>query len=185
MNTEYDFKLFLQNELVSRCRKNQGYSLRAFAKSIGINHGILSLVLRNKRPLTSQMTLDMFNIISDWYHDAILELTRVKDFQPNSEYISKRLGITKYEARCAIDRLIRIGLIEVRSDGGWIETLGDNTTALNVDYTSAALRNLQRQVLHKSLDALENVQKTQRDHSCAIIFKVTKSCPISMKQKPI
>lgn len=205
MQTNIDFRHYLQEELLSRCRKNPNYSLRSFAKSVGMNHGILSLVLRNKRSLTSQMihkiglalnlnekelenyivqlkpqtkaqktkikkinqlTVDMFNIISDWYHDAILELSRIKGFQATPEYISKKLGITVFEARTAIERLIRVGLVEVNEKGQWIETLGDNTTAVNVDTTNFALRNLQKQVLEKSIRALEDVPKVHRDHSC-------------------
>lgn len=203
-----DFRLYLQEELVARCRKNPRYSLRSFAKSIGVNHGILSMVLRQKRELTpelvqkiglslglgkrdldqylrsipassglaatrkervkkiNQMTVDTFNVVSDWYHDAILELSRVEGFEPTPEYISKRLGITRAEAHAAIERLIRVGLIEVAPNGTWVETLGDNTTAIDVDFTNTALRRLQKQVLALSQTALESLPKVERDHTC-------------------
>lgn len=50
-----DFRLFLQNELVERCRKNNLYSLRSFAKSLEINHATLSHLIRGKRPITKKM----------------------------------------------------------------------------------------------------------------------------------
>jgi uncharacterized protein (TIGR02147 family) len=203
-----DFRLHLQDEFLSRCRRNPKYSLRAFARSLGVNHGILSTVLRNKRPLTArlvqelgfalrlgekelnayvralpdfgespvkkttrikqinQMTVDTFNVVSDWYHDAILELSRLRDFQGTPKYIAKKLGISTTEARLAIERLERIGLIEIGRDGSWKETLGDNTTAWNVDVTSPALRHLQRQVLGLSLRALEEIPRAEREHAC-------------------
>src|SRR4051812_39521403 len=42
---------FLKSELSRRCERNPSYSLRAFAKSLGVSHTILSLVLAGKRPL--------------------------------------------------------------------------------------------------------------------------------------
>jgi uncharacterized protein (TIGR02147 family) len=46
-----DFRLFLQEELLRRCRANPSYSLRAFAKSLGTDFSSLSKILKGKRPL--------------------------------------------------------------------------------------------------------------------------------------
>jgi len=40
-------------------------------------------------------TLENFNLISDWYHFAILSMLKLKDFKPSPLWISKRLGITQ------------------------------------------------------------------------------------------
>jgi transcriptional regulator with XRE-family HTH domain len=50
-----DFRLFIQREFVNRCRKNPRYSLRAFAKSLGIEPSPLSAILRGKRPISAKM----------------------------------------------------------------------------------------------------------------------------------
>jgi plasmid maintenance system antidote protein VapI len=55
MNTENDFRKILQNELLKRCKQNPAYSLRAFAKSLRVNHAALSQIMNNKRPLSKQM----------------------------------------------------------------------------------------------------------------------------------
>jgi uncharacterized protein (TIGR02147 family) len=47
-----DFRLFLQSELARRCRKNSKYSLRSFAKFLGIESSHLSKMLRKKRPIS-------------------------------------------------------------------------------------------------------------------------------------
>jgi uncharacterized protein (TIGR02147 family) len=121
---------------------------------------------RTRQKQFNRMAIDVFNVISDWYHDAILELSRTRGFRTTPAYISRRLGITVTEARAAIERLQRVGLIEVNDDGTWTETLGDNTTTINIDYTNAALRGLQKQVLEHSLRALESIPKQLRDHTC-------------------
>jgi uncharacterized protein (TIGR02147 family) len=51
------FRSLLQRELARRCRDNPGYSLRAFAKFLDIDHATLSQLLRGRRRLTLE-TID-------------------------------------------------------------------------------------------------------------------------------
>jgi uncharacterized protein (TIGR02147 family) len=46
------FRRTLQAELARRCSRNSRYSLRAFAKYLGVDHSTLSQLLRGKRRLT-------------------------------------------------------------------------------------------------------------------------------------
>lgn len=46
----------LQREFTLRRGRNSSYSLRAFARSLGVNPGALSQVMSGKRPLTAQST---------------------------------------------------------------------------------------------------------------------------------
>jgi uncharacterized protein (TIGR02147 family) len=48
------FRLYLQAELAGRCARNPRYSLRAFARYLGLDHATLSQFLRSKRRLTDQ-----------------------------------------------------------------------------------------------------------------------------------
>jgi len=48
------FRELLTCELAQRQAKNPSYSLRAFARSIGVNHSTLSQIIRGKRPLTKR-----------------------------------------------------------------------------------------------------------------------------------
>lgn len=48
------FREFLQQELARRCADNPQYSLRAFARSLRIDHSTLSQILRAKRRLTGE-----------------------------------------------------------------------------------------------------------------------------------
>lgn len=49
------FREFLQQELARRCAANPHYSLRAFAKSLSVDHSTLSQILRGRRRLTGEM----------------------------------------------------------------------------------------------------------------------------------
>ena len=197
-NMQDDFRLVLQQEFVNRCRKNPSYSLRAFARALGIEPSPLSAILRGKRPLTKktqkklglalglsldelerfknatgtaatdfqQLTLDNYALISDWYHYAILELTRVESFKPDVKYIARILNISQTEAHIAIERLQRLGLLEIDDEGKWLDTTPKGyATNINGDLTSPASRKLQRQVLEMSLDALENLPTEVRNHN--------------------
>ena len=56
-----DFRLFLRQDLVQRCRKNPKYSLRAYARYFEIEPSALSRILRGERALTPRM----FNRLAD------------------------------------------------------------------------------------------------------------------------
>ena len=111
-----------------------------------------------------EIELDTFEAISDWYHDAILELTKVKQFKSDPAWIAKALGISKREVSAAIKRLERLKLLKITEDEKWLDQSQFNTTIKN-DFTTVALRKLQRQVLEKALLALEEVPYEKRDQS--------------------
>src|SRR6185436_5184266 len=136
-----------QQELARSCARNPRYSLRAFAKFLGVDHATLSQWLRGRRRLTEkaigrvgarlklspksialyvaserlrdgrdeaeprqrdvqQLASDTANLISDWYHYAILELVRLREFKPDSRWIARVLGITVDEVNVALQRLL-------------------------------------------------------------------------------
>lgn len=101
-----------------------------------------------------QLKLDTFAIISDWYHYAILELTFVPNFKADSKWISRKLSITVEEAKTAVERLQRLGLL-IEENGSLIKSSRGLTNQSEVD-TSVAHRELQRQIINKALDAIDN-----------------------------
>jgi uncharacterized protein (TIGR02147 family) len=142
---------YLEEELLRRTRANSRYSLRSYARDLGLSPGELSEILRKKRklslkvaakvsevlgfnpeeerfffrlvrasgpevaeaPIRSEtLTLDLFRVVSDWYCFAILNLAETKTFRWDPVFIGKRLGISQQEARDAVQRLERVGLIE-------------------------------------------------------------------------
>lgn len=209
-----DFRLYLQSELADRCQRNPRYSLRAFAKTLEINHASLSQILRGKRKLTKstvvkfsqalglspvelsqfeinnnklpikfqQLSIDSFIAISDWYHDAILELTRLPYFKPDTSWIALVLGISVNEVNAAVDRLKRLDLLKVDEQGMWFDISGDNTNDYIGDFTNSALKKYQKQILEKALIALDEVPRDLRDHT-SIMFTINKSDLKEAKKK--
>jgi uncharacterized protein (TIGR02147 family) len=201
-----DFRLFLQEELLRRCRANPRYSLRAFAKTLATDHSTLAKLVAGKRPIGRrtierlgerlglspaaiarmtekkapasraaatadagvayrQMTLDAFHIISDWYHLAILELMRVDGFSAQPRWVARALGITVNEVNAAVDRLVRVGMLEVRADGTWHDQTGGRNTNIGGLASTAAHRALQKQILQKAIAALDEVPVERRNQT--------------------
>lgn len=110
-----------------------------------------------------QLKADAFAAISDWCHDAILELTHVEAFRSDPRWISRTLGISVPEVHEALDRLSRLGMIK-KENGRWVNQAG-STTVIDSDYEGAAYRKLQVQLLQKAQEAIDEVDIKYRDQS--------------------
>jgi uncharacterized protein (TIGR02147 family) len=220
LNATETLKGQLESELKRRQRINSAYSLRAFARDLGMTAGYLSLVLAGKRqfsleritqvmqklgysatqvsqflgamhpaavgspkrgprvrklprrPLSADdvvdpdenvvtLQLDAFQTVSDWYHAAILELTRCADFHGSPEWIAGRLRITVSEAAQACERLLRLGLLARGADGRLAKT--DNFLSIPSGTPSRALRSYHAQFLEKAKAALDAQNVDERD----------------------
>lgn len=213
----------LQKIFMERCRINESYSLRAFAKSLKVPASSLSEVLNNKRPLTKklrdhigqalnmspeqvrafeakphgnsknqfieptdtdyrQLTLDSFYIISDWYHYGILQLLRTKDFKSNPKWIAKRLNIEEVQAAQAIQRLLRVGILEESKEGDLIDVTEGHTTHLKSEFTNEQLKSFQIMALEKAIASLREVPIQLRDNTSMTMAISKKALPFAKKE---
>lgn len=197
-----NFKDFLKRELSRRCEQNPAYSLRAFAKQLGISHTSLSQILAGKRPLSSKaqkqmalalnvsieqfvkfkiptnikfeerfepLDIDKFEFLSDWYHDAILELTRLRCFKPEPKWIARVLDVNVNQINLAIERLTKLGLLKIERTGEWKDLSVNNTNNHVGEFTNSALKRYQKDILNKSAQALETLPRDQRDHTSLML----------------
>ena len=196
-----EFRTYLQQLLVERCRLNPAYSLRAFAKSLGIDSSSLSKILGGKRAITPsmflklaqsmgfgpkeyqhfndqvlnldnetkkdqyrQLSVETFELISQWYHYAILELTHLKFFKADLKWIARTLGITYLETKMACDRLVKLGFLEIKPNGQW-KDISEGVTTINNPFTHCAFRKLQKGILKQASSVMETVPFELRDQS--------------------
>lgn len=138
-----------------------GLCVKLSATPVDMNRFGLSQTSKNKDDDFFQVGIDTFTVISDWYHYAILELTFVADFQSDPKWIGKKLSISAEEAKIAIERLKRLELLK-GDEGRLIKTskLITNNGLIN---TSGAHKELQRQVISKALDAVDECQAKDKD----------------------
>ncbi len=105
--------------------------------------------------------LDAFHLISDWYHLSLLQLTKLDDFQSDVDWMAQVLGLPPLVVQSALDRLVRMGLMEKK--GLEFQPTKDYTTT--PDVPSAAIREYHRQIHQKALIALETQTIGERDFS--------------------
>ena len=107
---------------------------------------------------------DQFELISAWYHYGILSLFKCSTYEGdlNHEQIAKTLGITRLEARDAIERLLQMGLIRVKD--GNLCYVADGMTA-NSEVSSSAIQQYHRQMLNLAITVLSPKTMDKRDFS--------------------
>lgn len=192
---EGSFRQLLQRELARRCATNARYSLRSFARQLGVDHSTLSQILRGVRPVTphtvrslgaplglseaaidafiaherlfaaardavaeemQQLTRDAMHVVTDWRHYAILELTHLEHFQPDVRWISRVLEAAPDDINVAIQRLLRLGLLEMSSVERWTDASAELISGAH-EFSRAALARLLQQAHQLALEAAMQV----------------------------
>lgn len=101
-------------------------------------------------------------IIIEWEYYAILSLMDLKDFQPKSSWISKRLGISTQRTSECLKNLLESGLIEKR--GTKLQKVSLNVkTSENV--LSHSIRESHFQALHLAEKKLQSIPLHLRDYT--------------------
>ncbi|MBL7545059.1 MAG: TIGR02147 family protein [Bdellovibrionaceae bacterium] len=93
----------------------------------------------------------LFEIISDWHHNAILALLKTEGIW-NEKSIAKSLGISIYEVKTALSRLEDIRLVQGQ-EGVYRTSIGHPMVSAKVP--NLALRKYHKQMLSKALDSIE------------------------------
>lgn len=195
----------LRNELLKRKKKNPKFSLRAWARILGLSSSFLSDILSGKKDLSIEkalqiaralkyderetlafcrlvteanelgkiaasvdegatnyrlLDLEYFEVIAEWYHYAILELSLCRNVRLTAANVAKAFGISEDVARLAIARLKRLKLLKsVR--GGYRKS--DHRVSTPTDIPSSALRRHHSELILKARNALESCEVSERD----------------------
>jgi len=207
-----DYRKYLKELLAEKIAANPSYSLRSFAKNLGLApstlvdllalrknlsldraHEIASRLnlsnsdreyflllvqsqttkkpelrhhfhseLAKKNPNHSALNLstDLFRLISDWFHFAILEHSLIHRIEFTAGNIARRLGISKVEAEVAIERLTRLELL-VKDTKGHLRKSATRIIAGSA-IPEEATKKFWRQTLAKANGAIENPNKNER-----------------------
>jgi transcriptional regulator with XRE-family HTH domain len=123
---------------------------------------------------------ELFESIADWHHYAILELIQTRNFEPSVSWVAGRLNLPILTVESAVERLQKIGMLEIRATGQWIDRSLDVTTLGTA--TSTALKRHQRQVLERALEALDNLPVDDRDQS-SVTMAADSSLLLEAKEK--
>lgn len=127
----------------------------------------------------SEINLEYFKVIEDWFHFGILELTYLKDFQNSEDWMARKLGITKAEVKVAVERMKRLGLI-TEKDGRLVDTF--KFLATPSDVPSIALRKFNTQLMKLAIESLHKQEVSQREVS-SNIFSINRGKLPEFKDK--
>jgi len=130
------------------------------------NKEIEQIVNKYKNKTYNTLQLDAMKVISDWYHLAILELTYLENFQSESKWIASKLGISDFEAKEAIKRLVKIGLLKNKK-GNLVDTNSHLATPSGIP--SKSIKDFHKQIMNKALMAVETQSVEQREFSTSIM----------------
>jgi uncharacterized protein (TIGR02147 family) len=67
------------------------------------------------------LTMETVALLSDGSHRAILEMTSMEGFVPDTRWIARALDLTADEVNMALSRLTRLGLLEMVAADQWID----------------------------------------------------------------
>ncbi len=107
----------------------------------------------------------MFEYLSNWYYPVIRELVACKGFQEDASWIARRLRarVTPAQVRKAIEVLLKIGVVERDQEG----KLRQSSSLLSTgpEARDLAVGNFHRQMIERALDAIETVERSEREIS--------------------
>jgi uncharacterized protein (TIGR02147 family) len=104
---------------------------------------------------------DSFNLMSNWYYLAILELAYVIDLKNDPLTISNIFSLNVIEVKIALERIMRLGLLI--EENGILKRTNRLLTTFIDGQTSAAHKQLQHQILTLGIKALDTVPQNEKD----------------------
>jgi len=135
-------RTILKSDFETRRANRPEFSLRSYARFLGVNPTSLSLFLNKKRNFSkkaaqkilskifhgdsklflidemenhkvfTQIDSETLDMTSDWYYFAILSLAETNEFKAEPAWIAKRLNLKTPIVERAIKRLIRFGMLK-------------------------------------------------------------------------
>jgi len=108
-------RTILRNEFSRRRQLNPRYSLRAFARSVDLEHATLSQLIRGKRTMTWK-AIRAIAARMRWTGKALLESVSHDRSAWDSRALAGRLGISLDEVNVALTDLCLFGLLEWKGE---------------------------------------------------------------------
>lgn len=140
------------------------------AKKIGFEAEDFSQLFKYRKTHDADYShhdFEIFNIVSDWHHYAILEAIKLKRYRnkTNLQLLAADLGLSRQKVQEAIDRMINVGLLKRNGKQDELENTSDSSSSILATTSSKAHRNQQKQILEMAISALEEIPLSKRSQS--------------------
>lgn len=168
-------------------RRLSAHALETVGKRLGLSEEARRACAENSRKKsktkvfpkeiqTVRLDLDTFQLLSAWQHYAILELIQLRGFQTDSRWIAATLGLAVEDVNIALQRLLRLGLLEMAGRDQWIDKSGD------AEFHSAALTEqagilMRQEILEMEAQAIKRIPSQHRVHRQMVLAVDSKKLP--------
>jgi uncharacterized protein (TIGR02147 family) len=126
-----------------------------------------------------EIEMDVFRVMSELYHYAILELTETENFRPSPTLIAKRLGISSLQARLGLERLVRLGLLEKK--GRAYRRTSAHISVKDKNVTGPALIRQHKEILSRAMSSLDEVRLEKRASNAITMAIDPDSLPLAKR----
>lgn len=134
----------IRDDFKERQHRHPKFSLRSYARFLGVNPTSLSLFINGKRNLSQdsilkildklelsvlgqkkgevrsaefeEISIDAYCRMSDWYYFAILSLMETDEFRSDSHWIASRLGLDVETVESALATMHQLGVIRFKAE---------------------------------------------------------------------
>ncbi|MFA6236545.1 MAG: TIGR02147 family protein [Bacteriovorax sp.] len=107
------------------------------------------------------LSIDCFKAMKEWYHYGITQLLYIDTFNDDPKWIAKMLSISELDAKLAVERLMRLEILD-RDEFGKLYKTATHLSA-STDIASSGIRHFQKQILEKTIASLESDDISERD----------------------
>ncbi|OQW51104.1 MAG: hypothetical protein A4S09_10395 [Proteobacteria bacterium SG_bin7] len=103
---------------------------------------------------------EAFQLISNWYHFAILELFNTENFKLDTEKVARLLDISEWTVKSAIERLQTLNYLKKEKDEWRLNSPHEHVVTPK---PSAAIREFHKQAIQKALESLRPDNLDERE----------------------
>ena len=126
---------------------------------------------------STDLSLEVFSAVADWYHWAIYALVELPDFNSDVGWIQERLDneVDKKTIRSAIERMVRLGMLRQTEDGKLLSLEpGGMLFSVDLKIPSSAIRQYHTQMIEKAKASVEQ-QTVDERHLAATTVSFNKT----------
>lgn len=111
-----------------------------------------------------ELPIEEYELIARSHYINILEAVKIPQLAKDPERLAQALKIPPVEAKEFLDRLVKHGYLQKNKSGHYVNA-GMNVTSLGNKFTTLALKELQKEFLRQSIQAVDTVEFEKRSHS--------------------
>jgi transcriptional regulator with XRE-family HTH domain len=85
---------------------------------------IADAISRQKEEQLRHWAAEVLSLLTQPVHREMLRLSRTQGFRADSRWLAERIGVGVDDVNIALSRMLRLGLLEIKSAGAWTDTTG-------------------------------------------------------------